>query len=93
MGEAGHYRLEGAVNFGAPPTRDLLSPGIVPVAGSATIDLDGLEQADSVALALLLDWQRQARAQGFRLVLNGVSDRLAALIRVTGLGSLFAPGS
>ena len=85
----GRYRLEGAIHFGAPLPDDLQAPGIVPVAGSATVALDGLEQADSVALALLIEWQRQARAQGFRLTLAEIPKRLAALIHVTGVGPVF----
>lgn len=85
----GRYRLEGAIHFGAPLPDELQAPGIEPVAGSATIALNGLEQADSVALALLIEWRRQARGRGFRLTLADVPKRIAALIRVTGVGPVF----
>ena len=90
--EPGRYRLEGAIHFGVPLPDDLQSPGIVPAGGSASIALDGLEQADSVVLALLIEWQRQARAQGFRLTLAEIPERMAALIHVTGVGPIFADG-
>ncbi len=90
--EPGHYRLEGAVRFDAPLPDELQSPGIVPVAGRAIVALDGLERADSVVLALLVEWVRRARAEGFRLVVAEVPDRLQALIRVTGLGPILADG-
>lgn len=90
--EPGYYRLEGTVDFGTPMPPALWSPDIVPANGRATIELGGLERADSVALALLVEWGRRARAAGFRLVIADAPERLRALIRVTGLEALLAEG-
>ncbi len=90
--EPGHYRLEGAIHFGAPVPPELWSPDIAPAGGRATIELGGLTRADSVALALLVEWERRARDAGFRLVIAEAPERLQALMRVTGLESLLAQG-
>ena len=91
--EPGHYRLEGAIHFGATLPPELWSPDIAPVDGRVTVELDGLTRADSVALALLVEWGRRARDAGFRLVIAQAPERLQALIRVTGLGPLLAQGA
>ncbi len=91
--EPGRYRLEGAVDFATPIPPALWSPDIAPTNGRVTIDLGGLEHADSVALALFIEWERRAREAGFRLVVAETPQRLQALIRVTGLEALFAEGA
>ena len=85
----GTYRLVGSV---------LLTEGLgdLPLAplelhdGLATIDMEGIRAADSLLLAVLLEWDEHARARGGSIRLIGASPRLHALVRVTGLGQLFS---
>ncbi len=86
----GRYDLTGDLTFSAEPPRAVWSARLNPSEGAVVLDLGGLQSVDSVALALLLEWERQARAGGFRLVVTAVPPRLKALIQVTGLGALFA---
>ena len=50
-----------------------------------TIDLAGVEDADSSALSLLLEWQRAAKARGFRIRYSGLPDNLRSLAQVYGV--------
>ena len=55
-----------------------------------TIDLAGVEEADSSALSLLLEWQRAAKARGFRIKYSGLPDNLRSLAQVYGVLDLLA---
>lgn len=57
-------------------------------AGARRIDLSAVSQADSGALAVLLDWQRAAAAGGGTLVLCGLPVALASLAELYGIESL-----
>lgn len=81
-GSAPAYRLTGALTF------DTVATLAAPV-DAHTIDLGGLVATDSAGLALLLDWWRQARSDGRKLVFVAVPARLRDLIRVNGLAPVF----
>lgn len=81
-GSAPAYRLIGALTFDT-------AASLAPPANAATIDLGGLAATDSAGLALLLEWWRQAQAQGRKLAFTAVPPRLRDLIRVNGLDSVF----
>ena len=55
-----------------------------------TIDLAGVEEADSSALSLLLEWQRAAKARGYRIKYSGLPDNLRSLAEVYGVLELLA---
>jgi len=57
-----------------------------------TIDLAGVDEADSSALSLLLEWQRAAKARGFRLSYSGLPENLRSLAQVYGILDLLALG-
>ncbi len=59
---------------------------------SACVDVHGLDKVDSVTVAVLLAWWRaaQQRAQPWRLL--GASQRLQAVIEVSGLSFLLEDG-
>ncbi len=86
----GQYRLTGTVTFDETPSDALLQPDFQAADGAVTIDLAGLERADSVALALLLAWERAVRARGQALRLSHIPPRLKDLMQVSGLLPLFA---
>ncbi len=85
----GLYRVAGSVRL----TEGLAGIPLAPLElhdGAATVDVAAVETADSLLLAILLEWDRQARARGGVLRVVGASARLSALLRVTGLTKLFA---
>ncbi len=56
---------------------------------SLTIDLAGVDKADSAGLALLLGWVRKAQRVDRDLYFTGIPGQLRSLVRVADLGSLF----
>ena len=85
--DKGYIRIDGPMAFDTAERLCSL-PRTWPPATSLTIDLSGVTRADSAGLAVMLEWLRQARALGRRLVFVSVPPRLDALIRVSGLGAL-----
>jgi phospholipid transport system transporter-binding protein len=53
-----------------------------------TIDLAGIEEADSAALSLLLEWQREARARGFGIAYANLPASIVSLSEVYGVSAL-----
>jgi phospholipid transport system transporter-binding protein len=56
--------------------------------GDLVIDFSSVTEADSAALALLLDWSRRARASGAQIHLRSLPPGLAALADVYGIAGL-----
>jgi phospholipid transport system transporter-binding protein len=52
------------------------------------IDLAGVEEADSAALSLLLEWRREAKARGYRLRYANLPQAIRSLAEVYGVSSL-----
>ena len=57
-------------------------------AGETVFDLGGVKSADSAALALMLAWQRRARAQGHPLKFINVPANVDALANLYGVEEL-----
>lgn len=53
--------------------------------GDAHMDLSGVVRCDSSAIAVLLEWQRSAAAQGLTLSVRGVPPALRSLATVYGV--------
>jgi phospholipid transport system transporter-binding protein len=67
----------------------LLDVGVAAIArGDTHFDFSAVGNVDSAAVALVLAWQRAARAQGASLTLAGVPDGLLSLARLYGVESL-----
>jgi phospholipid transport system transporter-binding protein len=72
---------------------ELLQAGSAAIArGDLDFDLSAVTEVDSAAVALLLEWQRQAIARGDRLRLAGVPADIASLARLYGVDSLLDLG-
>jgi phospholipid transport system transporter-binding protein len=68
---------------------DLLAEGRATIArGEFDFDLSAVAEVDTAAVALLLEWQRQAIAQGGRLRLRGVPADVTSLARLYGVAGL-----
>ncbi len=59
---------------------------------SVTVDLGGITRVDSAGLALLLEWLRQARADGRTVVFQSVPDKLLAIARLSDVEGLLTVG-
>ncbi|MGZ3184013.1 MAG: STAS domain-containing protein [Telluria sp.] len=58
--------------------------------GQLELDLAGIKAADSSAVAVLLAWQRTARAAGATLRIHNVPAGIQSLAHVYGVDSLLA---
>jgi phospholipid transport system transporter-binding protein len=88
----GTFRLDGPLTFDSVPALRPLGLALLGTAGGAlTIDLQGVPQADSAGLALLIDWLAMARSQGARLHYVGVPETLHALAELSEVGALISP--
>jgi phospholipid transport system transporter-binding protein len=68
---------------------DLLAVGSAAIAqGDHAFDLAAVTEVDTAAIALLLEWQRQAVAGGGRLALTGVPADIASLAGLYGVDDL-----
>ena len=73
---------------------ELLAAGSAAIAaGDFVFDLQSVTEVDTAAVALLLEWQRQAIARGGRLVLSGVPADVASLARLYGVDGLLDLGA
>jgi phospholipid transport system transporter-binding protein len=59
-------------------------------AGETVFDLGGVRTTDSSGVALMLAWQRRARAAGRQLTYINVPPELESLARLYGVESLLA---
>lgn len=56
--------------------------------GCKVFDLAGTGQVDSVAVSLMLAWQRRARQQGNDLGFRNIPDSIKSLVSLYGVDSL-----
>lgn len=80
-------RLSGRLVFGNAAAA-FKAIGARLAAGVSRIDLRGLTDADSAALACLLAWRAQFAARGETLELTSTPDNLRALAQVSGVAEL-----
>lgn len=68
---------------------EILAEGAAAIAsGDFAFDLAAVAEVDSAAVALLLEWQRQAVARGSRLRLTGVPADISSLAKLYGVAVL-----
>ncbi|MBD3619828.1 MAG: STAS domain-containing protein [Chromatiales bacterium] len=80
----GRYRLIGSLTVESVPALLAASTGMLG-AGQAEIDCAGIEHADSAAVALMLEWLRQAEAAGGQVVFRDMPERLRAIVALSDL--------
>ncbi len=87
---AGKYRVSGQLTFDTVP--DVSSTGSIALVEGAEIEVDlgSVARADSAGLALLVEWQSEARSRGAHVRFLNLPQQLQALIRVAGLEAAFA---
>lgn len=87
-GEAGRWRLRGALTFATVPALVGEGERVLAGGGEWRIDLAGVTQADSAGLALLMRWLRRAAAQGARLRYEHMPAQMQAIAHASGLEAL-----
>lgn len=69
--------------------KSALADGLARIsAGATAVDCAALTQFDSSALAVLLAWQRAAKARGATLDIHNLPPKLASLARAYGVDAL-----
>jgi phospholipid transport system transporter-binding protein len=87
----GHYRVQGPVTLST--VQPLLEEGARRFDGAEVrVDLSGVTDADSAAVALLLAWTRDAAARGRHIRFEHLTKNLKSLIDLYELGELL-PGA
>ena len=86
-GEA--LRVDGRVTLDTVPA--LIDEGTSKLAGARRIDLGGVTDVDSAAVALALEWQRQAA--GENLAFENVPEAMRNLARLYGVSDLLGIGA
>jgi phospholipid transport system transporter-binding protein len=86
MVEASVVRMEGALTM---RTVAGLVDRTLPE-GDCVIDLGGVVEADSAALALLLEWLRRLKVRGNTLSVTGMPDGLKSLVELYDLGDVLS---
>ena len=71
----------------------LLAEGATAIGrGDFEVDLAAVTEVDTAAIALLLEWQRQAVSRGGRLAFVGVPAAIASLAKLYGVDGLLSLG-
>jgi phospholipid transport system transporter-binding protein len=58
--------------------------------GDVSVDLKGVERADSAGVALLVEWQRMARQQQQEISFKNIPSQMLAIARLSGVDELLA---
>ena len=61
--------------------------------GDCVVDFSAVDDSDSVALAMLFDWQRHAQTAGHQLSVRNMPDGLASLAALYGVDALRPDGA
>lgn len=84
--------VTGSVNFGN--VRQALAEGLAEIAsGAAEVDLSKLENADSSAIGMMLEWLRAAKKHGGTLSFHDMKQELQSLVRLYGLSIVLGQGA
>lgn len=84
----GRFRVRGALNFASVGPIERVARPLLAAAPEAVVDLDGVESANSAALALLLEWVDQARRASRRIRFARVPVAVLEIARVSNVAEL-----
>jgi len=85
--DAGEYYLRGEIDFHT--VTSLTNTDILSGATEVSIDLGGLQSADSSVIALLIQWRRQAFQKSIPLRFLNIPEQLTPLIALYDLEAIF----
>jgi phospholipid transport system transporter-binding protein len=86
----GRFKVTGPVVFATAGELLETSRELFAAATSLRVDLSGVTQVDSAALALLIEWSRQARQQQQSIRIEHAPEKLMAIARLTGTEDIIA---
>jgi len=90
---SGQYRLTGDLDFTSVVPLVLEGERVFAASPRVRIDLQGVGQANSAGLALLLEWVQQAKRRDQHLELVNLPESLARIARITNLAGLLPLGT
>ncbi|ABA49070.1 hypothetical protein BURPS1710b_3700 [Burkholderia pseudomallei 1710b] len=92
LGQAGIVsRFDSGATLTHASAKAALAQGLARIeAGATAVDCGALAQFDSSALAVLLAWQRAARARGVTLDIENLPPKLASLAQAYGIDTLLS---
>lgn len=88
---AGGFRLVGTLDFESVAALYRASDTLL-ARSPVQLDLEGVERANSAALALLLQWRREAHHRRVELTLHHVPEEVRRLARLSGVEELLDDG-
>ncbi|RLA16945.1 MAG: NTP-binding protein [Gammaproteobacteria bacterium] len=86
----GLFKVTGPVVFATAGELLETSRELFAAAASLRVDLSGVTEVDSAALALLIEWSRQAHQQHRTIRIEHTPEKLMAIARLTGTGDIIA---
>jgi phospholipid transport system transporter-binding protein len=89
----GQYRIVGDLDFSSVGTLAGEGERLFASDPAVRIDLQGVGQANSAGLALLLEWLEQAKRRDQHLELVNLPESLARIATITNLAGLLPLGS
>lgn len=90
-GADGRYEIRGQLTFQTVPQYYVRSVKMFQEGrGPVTVDLAGVTLADSAGIALLVEWQEQARTAQRSLRFANIPEQVQKIIHVSGLQHAFA---
>jgi len=87
-------QVDGAIRFSGPLTMATMNEALLESTaffaqeGPWDLDFSGVDEVDSAAVSLLLEWVRQAAQLGRKLRIKNLPDNLQCLVKVYGVEEL-----
>ncbi len=82
------YLVSGPLQFDSVPELWKTSMGLINGASPLVLDLEKVTRTDSAALALLLEWMREARRRELEIHFKNIPDQMLANARASRLEHL-----
>ena len=82
------FRVAGRIEVGNAAQAMAAGAALIRAGGPVEVDLKDLRSADSVTLAVLLEWSARARRQGGSLLFRNVPQRVRSIAHLSDAESL-----
>ncbi|GAB6139346.1 hypothetical protein JCM14076_00750 [Methylosoma difficile] len=77
--------VEGELTFAAIDDQAINALNIANTGKNLVLDLQGITSTDSAGLALMIEWQKQARSKRLPLTFKNIPEQLHNLAKLSGL--------
>ena len=88
VGEGGRLSVNGDLTFISVPGVIRDGEHLIGQGATVSLDLSGVQRADSAGVALLVEWMRVAARREATLTLLNMPAQMLAIARVSGLDSI-----